>query len=113
MAIDITRMKLLTFNQAAQYLPERSRPSAATWWRWWRTGLRGVRLETVLVGGRRYTTKDSVQMFAARLTAAADGTPAPVRSPARRERDIARAEAEMEEKLGRTQRAARDGGGAS
>jgi hypothetical protein len=111
MAIDIACEQLLTFNQAAQYLPERSRPSAATWWRWWRTGVRGVRLETVLVGGRRYTTKDSVQMFAARLTAAADGAPVPVRSPARRERDIARAERKMQEKLGRTHRTARDGGG--
>lgn len=43
--------------------------------RWARSGMRGVRLETVIAGGRRCTSRDAVQRFFARLTAARDGQP--------------------------------------
>jgi hypothetical protein len=35
-------------------------------------GVRGVRLETVMAGGRRCTSADAVQRFVARLTEGAD-----------------------------------------
>jgi len=87
----------ITFNEAARYLPEGSRPSYATWWRWRTRGLKGIRLRTTLCGGRRCTTAGAVLEFFAAVTAAADGggSPSPIRTPAQREREIKRAEAEM------------------
>ena len=111
MQTDISPERPITFNEAADLLPKRARPSYSTWWRWWKKGVKGIRLSTVVVGGRRYTTARAVQDWITKVTAAADGTPAPVRSPARRERDIVRAEAEMKETLGRAHRTAKDGGG--
>ena len=52
--IDINREQLRTFTQAANTLPDR--PNVATLWRWRTAGCRGVKLETVLVGGKRYTS---------------------------------------------------------
>jgi hypothetical protein len=101
--------RLITFNEAGRLLPEQSRPAISTWWRWWRRGIRGLR--TVVVGGRRYTTENAVEEFIAATTAAANGEPLPIRSPARQERDILRAEVEVKKKLGRAHRPAKDGGG--
>jgi hypothetical protein len=65
----------ISFNDAARYLPENHRPSYATWWRWSRRGVKGIRLRTLVIGGRRYTTPSAVQEFIAEVTAAANGTP--------------------------------------
>ncbi|MCY2989940.1 MAG: DUF1580 domain-containing protein [Planctomycetota bacterium] len=85
--------RLLTFNEAAKrYLPDRSRPSYSTWWRWWRRGIKGIRLATVVVGGRRYTTASAVQDWIDKVTAAASGESRPIRTPRQRELCIKRAE---------------------
>ena len=111
MSIDIHAETLLTLPQAAKSLP--GRPHLSTLHRWRLPGVHGVRLETCLLGGRRYTSEEALERFAAATTAAADGTRVPPRTPARRDRDIARAEAEMKQRPRRTQRTATDGGGAS
>lgn len=49
------------------------RPHLATIWRWVQRGCRGVKLETVLVGGRRFTSRQAIQNFVLETTAAADG----------------------------------------
>ena len=38
-------------------------PSPATLWRWALRGVRGRRLETVMVGGRRYSSREAFQRF--------------------------------------------------
>jgi len=48
--IDITTETLLSLLDAAKQLP--GRPHVSTLYRWRIRGVRGVRLETVLVGGR-------------------------------------------------------------
>lgn len=69
MSISLTTESLLTFDEAAAFLPQGRRPSYQTWWRWWRHGcFNGIKLETLLVGGRRYTTLAAVKKFAAELT---------------------------------------------
>jgi hypothetical protein len=70
MAIDITKERLIPFDSAAGFLASGSRPTYSTWWRWWRQGIRGVHLETVLVGGRRLTTAEAVERFVAATTEA-------------------------------------------
>ena len=82
---------LVPIRQAREELP--GRPSASTLNRWFKTGVRGVLLKTVMVGGRRFVSRDDLEDFIARTTAAADGSPMPVRSPSKRERDIQRARA--------------------
>ena len=63
MPIDVNRERLLTVSAASKSLPERRH--TATIWRWFHRGCRGVRLESVLIGGRRYTSKEALQRFIA------------------------------------------------
>lgn len=70
MAIDPSRDKLVPLSQIARSLPKK--PSPACLWRWHAKGVRGIRLETVVVGGRRYTTERSWSKFVQATTAAAE-----------------------------------------
>jgi len=45
-----------------------SHPSPATLYRWALKGVRGIKLETVMMGGRRYTSDEAVDRFFARLS---------------------------------------------
>ena len=60
----------ITLAQAVDYIP--GRPQVATLWRWATRGVRGVRLETCIVGGRRMTTPAMIEAF---LRALNDGSP--------------------------------------
>ena len=95
MSIDLEKEQLITFGQAARLLPKSSRPTYVTWWRWWRHGVRGVKLETVLIGGKRLTSRPAMQRFADALSARhADSFPAGC-SPLRRERDRRTADVQL------------------
>ena len=91
--IDFQAESLLTLNQAAHSLP--GRPHVSTIHRWRFRGVRGVQLETCMVGGRRYTSREALERFSAATTAAANGEPAPRRTNRQRQREIARAEQEL------------------
>jgi hypothetical protein len=67
MAIDPSADPLISLSMAAKTLPKP--PSPACLWRWHRKGVRGVRLETVVVGGRRYTTAAAWREFVEMVTA--------------------------------------------
>jgi hypothetical protein len=58
-------------------------------------GVRGVRLDSIILGGRRYTSVEALERFTAACTAAANGTAPEVRTSAQREAAIAAAEAEL------------------
>ena len=81
--IDHEREELLTLTAATKLLP--GRPNVATLWRWRTAGVRGVKLETILCGGRRMTSREALTRFFAATTAAADGAlgPSGNTSPAR------------------------------
>jgi hypothetical protein len=73
MAIDISQETPLSLTQAAKlpHLPIRragKRPCVATFWRWSTTGIRGVRLETLICGGVRCTSQQAIQRFFDHLT---------------------------------------------
>ncbi len=93
MSIDIQNETVCTVTEAAKLFP--GRPHIATVWRYVHTGVRGLRLETIKVGGKRFTSHEAVERFIERVTAAADGREIPVRTAKQRARDIARAEAEL------------------
>jgi hypothetical protein len=44
-------------------LAQQQQVSSSTVWRWTMRGLRGVRLETYSIGGRRFTTREAFDRF--------------------------------------------------
>ncbi len=98
MAINISEESLLPILEAVGLFP--GRPHVATLWRWISKGVRGVKLETIVSGGRRFTSHEAVNRFIAATTAVAQGSgqqPASgVVSARQREASIAQAEAELE-----------------
>jgi hypothetical protein len=89
--IDLANEKLLSLSQAARSLPGPPHPN--TLWRWHQRGVRGVKLETVLIGGRRFTSFEALERFVHGVTSAADPIPAAKwRTPRQREAAIRRAE---------------------
>jgi hypothetical protein len=83
--IDPAKEHLLSLSKAARKLPRlrNDRPvSPSTLWRWATGGLRGVRLETIKVGGSTCTSAEAL----ARFFIALSGARAPQGSP--RDRDI-------------------------
>lgn len=81
--------ELMSFSAAVRRLPGHPHPS--TLWRWRTRGIRGVRLDTVLIGGRRYVSADALERFVFALTAAADRSEhTPERTTATQERLRAR-----------------------
>jgi hypothetical protein len=81
--------EFLTMAQAAREL--QGKISICTLHRWRLNGVRGVRLATVMIGGRRFVTRDELSLFVARTTAAADGAALPTKTPAQRKRAIEKA----------------------
>ncbi|HEV3304174.1 MAG TPA: DUF1580 domain-containing protein [Planctomycetaceae bacterium] len=81
MAIDPIADPLISLSRAAKSLP--NPPSPACLWRWHARGIRGVRLETVVVGGRRFTTAAAFREFVERLTVSAAATGKPESPPPR------------------------------
>lgn len=74
---DLLAEDLIPFAQAIRSLP--GRPSVATGYRFLlRGGRAGIKLETILVGGRRFTSKEALHRFIRRNTAAADSRRQPV-----------------------------------
>lgn len=61
--IDATCENLISLSKAK--LP--GNPHIATRWRWAGKGVRGVRLETIVVGGQRFTSVEAVSRFIAAL----------------------------------------------
>ncbi len=95
--IDIATETVLSLKEAREKLPRRrnsARPDLATMYRWAQPqGVRGVRLETIMIGGTRCTNLESLQRFFNALTAAAEAErPAPTPTEKNRKEKIEAAE---------------------
>jgi len=88
--IDLKTETLLTLSQAAALLP--GRPSTASLWRWRKKGARGRRLESLVLGGKVFTSVEALQRFAEQQ-GGSEGLI--IRSPMQRERAIRKAEKEL------------------
>ena len=55
----------ILLSEAAKIIP--GRPHQSTIWRWAIRGVRGVKLETIQAGKRRFTTKEAIDQFLAEL----------------------------------------------
>jgi hypothetical protein len=91
--VDIEHESLIMLAQASREIP--GRPHLTTLHRWRLAGIAGVKLETLKIGGRRFTSREALSRFFAATTAAADGLSSPTRTSRQRQRDIERAEAEL------------------
>jgi hypothetical protein len=88
--IDVQTETLLSLSDAAKRLP--NRPSVCTLWRWRTKGVRGRRLESVTIGGLVFTSLEALARFAEQHGGI---DVIDIRSPARREKEISRAEAAL------------------
>ena len=92
--IDPLSERIVTLTEAAKLPPRRN---VATLFRWRQAGIRNVKLETMMYGGRRVTSIEALDRFFERVTAAADGMPVRAETPRQRERKIERAERRADE----------------
>ena len=63
MAINLKTDELILLRDAAKNLPARLSVTPNTVWRWHRYGRRGIRLQSVRVAGRIFTTREAVIEF--------------------------------------------------
>jgi hypothetical protein len=76
--IDPNVEELIPLTRAARVINPQRPPHVATVWRWTGNGVRGVRLESLLVGGVRNTSREAIGRFLAKLNADEPGAvPAP------------------------------------
>lgn len=71
MVIDLVRENVMPLREAAKRLPRRRggrKVATATLYRWAQSGVRGVRLETIQVGGTLCTSAEALQRFCEKLT---------------------------------------------
>lgn len=93
MSIDTQIEDLITLAYASQNFP--GRPVALqTIHRWRLNGVRGVKLETCLIGGIRYTSHQAIQRFIEAQNAGPSET-TPTISPSQRQRQSAAARQEL------------------
>jgi hypothetical protein len=111
MAIDLLVESTIPLKEAANVLPRRNgkRINFSTLWRWSMRGVRGVKLETLRIGGTLATSHEALQRFADALTASDSqlfetppttqpkrrGRPPKIRTVNQRERDVQAAEARL------------------
>jgi len=85
---------LITFAEAARTLPGGG-VHIATVHRWHLRGVGGIRLESLMRGGVRYTSTEAIARFIANTTAAANGEQPVVQTAKQRQRAIDAAEKEL------------------
>lgn len=69
--IDLLSERVISFTDATAVLPRRRagrKPHVATLYRWAQKGCRGVRLETIQIGGTKCTSVEALQRFFERLS---------------------------------------------
>jgi Protein of unknown function (DUF1580) len=69
--------------------------NVSTFWRWMLRGVKGVRLESIMVGGIRMSSREALARFFIATTAAANGESAPAVTTIQRQRQIEQAEREL------------------
>ena len=92
--IDVETETLVQFSDARSAFPGIDRRlSLATLHRWRLNGVRGVKLETILIGGLRYTSREAISRFIASQNS--DDAPAPSITPSQRRRQSEAAQQEL------------------
>lgn len=93
--IDLVNEDVITLADATKYLPKRrrgKRPHPTTIFRWAQCGVKGIRLETIRVGGTLCTSTEALQRFCERCT---DPSTPPSRTNKASKKPIDNAEREL------------------
>jgi len=101
--IDLTQEELVPIRDVPKHLPPRptgKRVHISAVYRWLLRGIRGVRLESLKIGGTTYTSKEALQRFADRLTSPAHVSDTVPATTLTRKRQIDRAAKQVEAILG-------------
>lgn len=88
--IDLNHETVVALADVPARLPSRrrgKRPHVSCIYRWAQRGCRGIRLETIQIGGTSCTSLEALQRFFEALTAARDGKP--ITSRTARQRKVA------------------------
>jgi hypothetical protein len=91
--IDTKTETVISFAEASKLTP--GRPHLSQIYRWSQAGLRGIKLDWIQVGGRRFTSREALDRFFAALTGAAGGE-ATIPPSQARQRAVMRARGELE-----------------
>jgi len=94
MSLHLDNEQPIPLTGAAEHI--RSRPSISTVRRWSRYGVRGVKLDTRLIGGRRYTTIAAIDRFLERTAERQNNSAARVITNQLSESAVAIAEAHLD-----------------
>ena len=86
MAIDINTETLLTATEASKRLP--NRPHFKTIKRWWSEGCCGVKLESTVIGVRRFTSVEALERFHQARNRASNPELAQRSTPTQRQRKV-------------------------
>ena len=100
--IDPLTEQVVSLADAAKSLPTRrggKRPHVSCIYRWTVSGCKGVRLESIQIGGTRCTSREALGRFFERLSSSTGPQQhqGVVRSPAQRQRATSQAERELRE----------------
>lgn len=71
--IDRTTETLILLSKAALIINPTSPPHVATVWRWTGHGVSGITLESIKLGGSRYTSREAIERFIQRLNGSEKG----------------------------------------
>jgi len=74
--IDTDKEHLKPLSRASADVP--GNPHCSTLIRWALRGVRGIKLESVVVGGRRFTSVEAIRRFIQRLSGDQRATPSPL-----------------------------------
>lgn len=93
--IDLETESLVAVSEVPRELPRRVHVSSV--WRWIKNGVRGVPLETILVGGRRYTSREALARFFEATTAVSARDQSQMIKAVGKHRAIRQAERELDD----------------
>lgn len=101
--IDLAAEHLIPLRDVPRCLPPRpngKRVHISAVYRWTLRGIKGVILETIRVGGTRYTSQEAIQRFSERLTGPPAAQTPPLNVTRVRQRQIEQASAAVSKVLG-------------
>ena len=96
-----TLQDAIPINEVPRRLPRRGgkKVHISTVWRWVNRGVRGVKLESLTIGGRRYVRPEALEVFLEALNRPQTAAPQP-QQPTQRRREAERAAREVARILG-------------
>jgi hypothetical protein len=90
--------RLVPLSELPNHIPQRNgrKLGISTGYRWTLHGVRGAVLESIQLGGSRFTSVEAIQRFVTELTRRRDGQPVSERTPPCRQRRRDKVEAELD-----------------